>query len=179
VVRHSTERRGSGELLVTYAVRRTDPGEWGVIDDLYPQLRRFAAVAAPADMEPDDLLQEALVQLLRRHALSELDHPGAYLKRTMVNLAASHCRSMGSRRRALQRAAASGDLQAAAEYPSDLAELSVLPPQERAALYLAEVEGYRFQEIGLMLGCSEAAARKCASRARAHLRLTLASEERP
>ena len=36
-----------------------------------------------------------------------------------------------------------------------------------AALYLAEIEGYRFQEIGPMLGCSEVSARKSASRARA------------
>jgi len=164
---------------VTYAVRRTDPGEWEVIDGLYPVLRRFAAVAAPADMEPDDLLQEALVHVLRRHALSDLDHPGACLQRTMVNLAASHCRHMGARRRALNRAAASADYQASPSYPSDLAELLGLPPKERAALYLAEVEGYRFQEIGRMLGCSEGAARKSASRARARLRLTLATEDRP
>ena len=162
---------------MTYAVRRTDPGEWEIIDDLYPVLRRFAAVTAPADMEPDDLLQEALVHVLRRRALSDLDHPAAYLRRTMVNLAASHCRHMGARRRALQRAAASADLQADPAYPSDLAELFVLPPKERAALYLAEIEGYRFQEIGPMLGCSEVAARKSASRARARLRLSLATEE--
>jgi DNA-directed RNA polymerase specialized sigma24 family protein len=108
---------------VTHAVRRTDPGEWYVIGGLYPALRRFAAVAAPADMEPDDLLQEALVHVLRSHALSDLDHPGAYLKRTMVSLASSHCRHMGARRRTLQRAAASADLQADPAYPSDLAEL--------------------------------------------------------
>jgi len=158
-------------------VRRTDPGEWEIIDDLYPALRRFAAVAAPTDMEPDDLLQEALVHVLRRHALSDLDHPTAYLKRTMVNLAVSHCRHMGARRRALTRAAASADCQADATYPSDLDELLALPPKERAALYLAEVEGYHFQEIGHMLGCSEGAARKSASRARAHLRLSFATED--
>lgn len=164
---------------MTYAVRRTDPGEWGVIDDLYPSLRRFAAVVAPFDLEPDDLLQESLVHVLRRRALSELDEPAAYIRRVMVNLAASHCRQMGARRRALRRTAPSSNLQDRPAYPSDLDELSALPPLERAALYLAVVEGYRFQEIGLMLGCSEAAARKSASRARAHLRLALATEDRP
>jgi DNA-directed RNA polymerase specialized sigma24 family protein len=119
------------------------------------------------------------VHVLRRHAFSELDHPAAYLRRTMVNLAASHCRTMGARRRALQRAAASNSLEVSADYPSDLAELAALPPHERAALYLAEVEGYHFVEIGRMLGCSEAAARKSASRARDHLRLALAVEDRP
>lgn len=162
---------------MTRAVQRTDPEEWRVIDELYPSLRRFAAVTAPPDLEPDDLLQEALVKVLRKRALGELDHPAAYLQRTMVNLAASHSRSMGARRRALQRAAASRDLQADPAYPSDLAELHALPPMERAALYLAEVERYRFEEIGRMLGCSEAAARKSASRGRLRLRLALATED--
>ena len=164
---------------MTTAVRRTDPDEWRIVDELYASLRKFAAVVAPADLEPDDLLQEALVNVLRRHALSELDHPGAYLKRTMVNLAASHSRSMGRWRRLLPRVGGSQQEASSPDYPSDLAELYRLPSRERAALYLAEVEGYHFSEIGPLLGCTEAAARKSASRARAHLRLALATEERP
>ncbi len=35
---------------------RTEPDEWQIVDDLYPSLRRFAAVAAPSDLDPDDLL---------------------------------------------------------------------------------------------------------------------------
>jgi len=164
---------------MTTAVHRTDPDEWRIVDELYEGLRRFAAVAAPSDMDPDDLLQEALVNVLRRHALSELDHPGAYLKRTMVNLAASHSRSMGRWRRLLPRVGASQQEASSPDYPSDLAELYRLPSRERAALYLAEVEGYHFSEIGPLLGCTEAAARKSASRARAHLRLALVTEEQP
>lgn len=74
---------------MTDAVRRTGPDEWRVVDELYPSLRRFAAVTAPFDLDPDDLLQEALVKVLGRRALSDLDHPAAYLQRTMINLAAS------------------------------------------------------------------------------------------
>jgi RNA polymerase sigma-70 factor (ECF subfamily) len=159
-------------------VQRTDPDEWRIVEDLYPSLRRFAAVAAPFDMEPDDLLQEALVKVLSRRALGELDHPAAYLQRVMLNLAASHSRAMGARRRALARAVASHDPQVEPAYPSDLAYLYALPPTERAALYLAEVEGFRFEEIGRMLGCSEATARKRASRGRRRVRVTLATEDR-
>ncbi len=161
---------------MTSAVHRTQPDEWQIVDEMYPALRRFAAVAAPSDLEPDDLLQEALVRVLRRRALSELDNPAAYLRKTIVNLAASHSRSMGARRRALQRLAAS-DQSTEPTYPSDLAELYALPPKERAALYLAEVEGYRFEEIGRLLGCSETAARKSASRGRKRLRLAMATED--
>jgi RNA polymerase sigma-70 factor (ECF subfamily) len=161
---------------MTDAVRRTDPDEWQIIDDHYAALRRFAAVAAPFDLDPDDLLQEALVRMLKRKALSEIARPLPYLRATMLNLAASHNRSMGAQRRALMRLAAA-DRAPPNEYPSDLAELDALPPKERAALYLAEVEGYRFDEIARMTGCSVAAARKRASRGRRRLRRALALED--
>lgn len=38
------------------AVERTNREEWRLVDELYPSLRRFAAVTAPYDLEPDDLL---------------------------------------------------------------------------------------------------------------------------
>lgn len=179
-MRLSTEREGGVivKQAVQRAVQRADLEEWRILDDLYPALRRFAAVAAPADLEPDDLVQEALVKVLRRRSLSDLDHPSAYLRKTMVNLAASHYRRRGAERRALRRAATSHDLQTDPAYPSDVADLGELPPMQRAALYLAEVEGYRYDEIGQMLGCSRAAARKNASRGRERLRLVVALEDR-
>ncbi len=158
------------------AVERTDREEWRLVDELYPSLRRFAAVTAPYDMEPDDLLQEALVRVLHRRKLSDLDHPGAYLRRTMLNLAKSHNRRMGTLRRKMAVVGGGSDEAANPDYPSDLSQLLELPPTERAALYLAEVEGYHFDEIARMLDCSEAAARKRASRARKHLKLQLEAQ---
>ncbi len=32
-------------------------------------------------MDPDDLLQEAIARVLRRHRLTDLDQPGAYLRK--------------------------------------------------------------------------------------------------
>ncbi len=160
------------------AVQRTDADEWRIIDELYPSLRRFAAVAAPWDVEPDDLLQEALVKVLSKHPLSDLEHPAAYLRKTMISVAASHSRRMGAQRRALRRLAASEDGPSSPHYPSDLAELCRLPPKQRAVLYLAEVERWHFDEIARMLGCSESDARKSASRARKRLKLELAVEGR-
>lgn len=168
--------RGQKEANMVDLVQRTDPIEWQAIDELYPSLRRFAAVAAPSDMEPDDLLQEALVRVLAKHPLSELDHPAAYLRRVMINLAASHSRRMGVRRRVLRRWAGSEDLVSQPQYPTDMADLNYLPPRERAVLYLAEVEGFHYEEIARMLDCSPAAAKKGASRARRHLRGELAEE---
>lgn len=158
---------------------RTETDEWQIVDHLYPSLRRFAAVAAPSDLDPDDLLQEAMVAVLRARRLSDLDHPAAYLRKTILALAAGHSRRMGRRRFALNRYSASADAVAAPDYPSDLADLNQLSPRERSALYLHEIEGYRFAEIATMLGCSEAAAKKAGSRARRRLAAALTAEERP
>jgi RNA polymerase sigma-70 factor (ECF subfamily) len=155
---------------------RTERAEWAIVDEVYAPLRRFAAVVAPADLEPDDLLQEALVSVLRSHRLSDLDHPGAYLRKTVLNVAVTHNRRMGRRRRALTLYKAGENVQHSPEYPSDLAELSELPPRERGALYLHEVEGYRYSEIGEMLGCSEAAAKKAGTRGRRRFEQLFAEE---
>jgi DNA-directed RNA polymerase specialized sigma24 family protein len=132
-------------------------------------LRRFAAVVAAPDVEPDDLVQDALERALRLRPLCELDDPLSYLRRAMVNLAANDRRSFGRRRRALTllMRQAEPDL---ASYPSDLAVLGVLAPETRAVLYLAEVENWTYAEIGAQLGCTEAAARTRAARGRRVLR---------
>ena len=155
---------------------RTEQAEWAIVDEVYVPLRRFAAVVAPIDLDPDDLLQEALVRVLRAHRLSDLDHPGAYIRKTVLNVAVAHNGRMGRRRRALTLYGAEKDVGHLPVYPSDLAELSELPPRERGALYLHEVEGYRYSEIGDMLGCSEAAAKKAGARGRRRFERLLAEE---
>lgn len=143
--------------------------------ELYRPLRRFAAVVGPIEVDPDDLLQEAVARVLRRRRLTDLDNPGAYLRRTMVNLASNHRRTLAHRRRAMVRLEASGG-PVGDVYPSDLNELLRLSPKERAVLYLSEVEGYRYAEIGRLLGCSEATARKRAMRGRHRLYVQLVGE---
>jgi RNA polymerase sigma-70 factor (ECF subfamily) len=161
---------------VTDIARRTTPDEWRIVDELYKPLRRFAAVCAPPDLDPDDLLQEALVKVLTKRTLSSLDNPGAYLRRCLVNAAKSHSYRMGTQRRALTRWWASQQESTMPVYPSDLSALYALPVPERAALYLAEVEGYHFDEIAGLLGCKPSTARKRASRGRKRLRAVATSE---
>lgn len=142
----------------------------------YPGLRRFAAVTGPAEVDPDDLVQEALTRTMRTRHLGELDDPGAYVRRTIVNLAANERRRLGRRRRALRRVEAATATEPTA-YPSDIDDLLQLEPTTRAVLYLAEVEGRPFAEIGELLGLSETAARSQASRGRRRLRHLLDQEE--
>ena len=141
----------------------------GLFASIYPSLRAFAAVTGPVDVEPDDLVQEAVARTLRNHRLVDLDDAGAYLRRAIVNLAANRRRSMARFRLAFARLDRV-DEAAAAEYPSDMAELLRLDPEARGLLFMIEVEGHSYAEAALTLGITEEAARARAVRARRKLR---------
>ena len=87
-------------------------GDDAVFEHLYPGLRRWAAATGPADVDPDDLIQEAVARTLRHHALCDLDDPGAYLRRAIVNLAANHRRGLARWRSAVTRLAVTTSLDA-------------------------------------------------------------------
>jgi DNA-directed RNA polymerase specialized sigma24 family protein len=138
---------------------------------LYPALRRIAAIAGSFDIEPDDLVQEALMRTLRKGRLSDLDNPLASLRKTIVNLASDHRRSMGRRRKALDRL--SFEETSWPSYPADIEAILDLPPKQRAILYLVEVERVPYAEAAQQLGMTAAAARMLANRARKRARATL------
>ncbi len=139
-----------------------------VFAELYPHLRAFAAVVAPIEDDPDDLVQEALTRTLAAGPLVRLDNPRAYLCRAIANLASNRRRRLGTWRR-VRRRLPTGDA-VEPHYPSDLADLDHLEPLDRAVLYLADVEGETAGAIGALLGLTENAVRLRASRARRNLR---------
>lgn len=139
---------------------------------LYPSLRQFAAVTGSVDVEPDDLVQEAVARTLRSHRLVDLDDPGAYLRRAIVNLAANRRRSMARWRRAVARLDRVEEGQSP-DYASDLADLLRLAPKARALLFMVEVEGHSYADAADVLGITEEAARTRAARARRRLRADL------
>lgn len=143
---------------------------------LYPALRRFAGVVSGPGIDPDDLLQEALVRVVKRGRLAEIEHPAAYLRRTMLNLISSQRSRFRTERDALARSGGTTPASMQDPYPSDLSDLLRLPIETRAVLFLAEVEGFRYDEIAEMLGCSASTARKRASRGRRLLRTHLGLE---
>lgn len=136
-------------------------------DAVYPHLHRVACVAAPADVDPDDLVQDALVRFLALDDPKAVRSPRAFLITTVVNLASNHRRSWIRHRAALGRLRRPDD--ARTEFPSDLSDLLLLPPRERTVLYLHYVDGLSYNEIGELVGCSAEAARKAAQRGRTHL----------
>jgi RNA polymerase sigma-70 factor (ECF subfamily) len=145
-----------------------------LIRDLHASLCRFAAVVGPIETEPEDLVQEALCRAIRSGPLSRLEHPTAYLRRSILNLASNERRSAVRLRRALSRL--NPQMGSDDWYPSDVADLLRLPPQARAVVYMREVEGRGFAEIGEAIGCREATARATAARARRRLRELLSEE---
>jgi RNA polymerase sigma-70 factor (ECF subfamily) len=148
--------------------------EEALFASLYPALFRLACVVCPPEGDPDDLVQDATARALRRGPLTSLEHPKAYLRRSIVNLASNERRRLGRQRRAVQRLDRSEAVEAT--YASDLVELRALSPTTRAVLWLAEVEGAPYAEIGEQLGMSEDAARTRAARARAQLRHLMEGE---
>ena len=151
-----------------------DPADRKLVEEHYDTLRRFAAVTASRDIEPDDLLQEALVRALSKGPLSKREHPVAYIRRAIVNLAIDEARRRESRRSLMGRWVGRSEVVDA--YPSDIGILQELSPRARAIVYLAEIEGYRYSEIAEMLDCSEASARMGSMRARRRLKNVLAEE---
>lgn len=152
-------------------IEREPRSDFGILEKLYPQLRRFAAVVADLDVDPDDLVQDALCATLRRHALQELDQPAAYLKQAMVHAAASDRRRKSRWKSLLPRLV--GDGRSVDHYPSDLSDLDVLAPLDRAVLFLVDVERLPHEVAAGELGLTPGAVRKRASRARARLRAEL------
>ena len=143
----------------------------------YPELRRFAFVVADSDMDPEDVLHEALVRLLRRGHLDEIRDLELYGRRAISNEVSNRRRSFMRRRRAVSRFAADvRDDAVDPEWPSDLAELMHLGPTERAALYMFVVERRSHREIADVLGVAEGTSSSLVSRALVRLRAEVAEE---
>ena len=147
----------------------------GDFADLYEPLRRFASVVRSLDMDPDDLVQEALVRTLALQPIEELADPAAYLRTVIVRLVSNERRGAGRRRRAFQRLRREQEYESVG-YPSDLADLARLASPDRAAVYLAVVERRSHREIAEILGFTEDASRQRVSRALERLRSEISAE---
>ncbi len=123
------------------------------------------------DVEPDDLVQEALIRTLQKGPISDLNNPLAFLRKTIVNLASNQRRSLGRRRKALSRLSTEEGWMPS--YPTDIEALLDLHPRQRAILYLVEVEDVPYAEAAEQLGMTTEAARAMATRARKKARAAL------
>ena len=66
---------------------RCGADDLGSLRELYPAVRRFAAVVSRPDLDCGDLVQEAFTRALVARGQEDIRDLGAYLRRTVVNLA--------------------------------------------------------------------------------------------
>jgi RNA polymerase sigma-70 factor (sigma-E family) len=146
------------------------------------QLLRTAYLMAWDLAEAEDLVQETLLQVARRWPkVRTMEHPAAYARRLLVNLAIDSTQ---------KRARRSGELTAgggadATERPDHRAErdldsvdtqavlldaLAGLPARQRAIIVLRYWEDLPEAEVAAILGCSTGTVKSTASRGLARLR---------
>lgn len=139
------------------------------------QMYRTALAILGNREEARDAVQDALVRVLeKRPAFENEEHERAWLLRVTVNGCKSRLRSPWRKRRV--------DLSAALEIAEEtvqgeLAELSRLPPKDRAAIHLYYYEGYSTAEIAAMTSEAEGTIRSRLHRARQKLRRLLDEED--
>jgi RNA polymerase sigma factor (sigma-70 family) len=161
-------------------LRRRHPDRLGdedrnLVEELYPGLKRFASTVRLPGEDGNDLVQEAFFRVIRsRGSLTGLDHPAAYLRKTILHLAQDRHRSERRRRRAWAKLGAEQTELPA--YLWQLEELRLVSPKARAVLYLRIIEGWPYEDIARMLGCSQISVRVAASRGRQQLESVLSKE---
>jgi RNA polymerase sigma-70 factor (ECF subfamily) len=155
------------------AQERWGPERVAQLRELYEPLRRFAAVVGRYDVDPDDLVQDALARVLQRDP-GDIAELGPYVRRIVVNCATDERRRRSRASGAFQKLGApSGSPD---QYPSDLEDLMRLSPAVRALLYLVEIEGEPVSDAAALVGMAHGTARVALMRARRRLRGDLATE---
>lgn len=170
-------------------VAREGAGERGRLADLYRQhadaATRLAYLLTGDRALAEDLVQEAFVRLARR--LTHLRDPeafGAYLRKTIVNLANSHFRRRRVERVYLEKEASLRARTPAVADAPDVGTreemrtaLFTLPARQRAALVLRFYEDLPDERIAEILGCRRSTVRTLVRRGVVALRGELGGEE--
>ncbi len=148
-------------------------------------LLRTAYLVVWDPVEAEDLVQECLLAVARRWPrVRRMDHPHAYARRVLINLALD-----GAKRRTRHRQELVGDDAATlAAVPDEssarrlhavgvraelIEALATLPPRQRAVLVLRYFEDLSEGQVAELLGCSVGTVKSTASRALARLQATL------
>jgi RNA polymerase sigma-70 factor (ECF subfamily) len=160
------------EVAASTALTSVDDRAADGFDDLYREewspLLALGWSLTGSWSEAEELVQDAFADAYRRwDAVSALERPGAWVRRAVVNRAASHHRHRGVARRGLTRlgARAAVDADAAGSDrtgegaidqlgdPAFWAALRALPERQAAAVALHYLEDRSVVEIAEVLGC--------------------------
>ena len=151
-------------------------------------LLRTAYLVVWDPVEAEDLVQECLLAVARRWPrVRGMDHPHAYARRVLINLALD-----GAKRRTRRRQELVGDDAATLTAVPDessarrlnaigvraelIAALATLPPRQRAVLVLRYFEDLSEAQVAELLGCSVGTVKSTASRGLTRLQAALSPE---
>jgi RNA polymerase sigma-70 factor (sigma-E family) len=127
--------------------------------------------------EAEDLVQETLLKVARRwQRVSRMDHPAAYARRILINLALRGNPKRARRRTELSEARPGELARSAVSFDRDddlYAALAALPPRQRAVLVLRYFLDLPEAEVAAALECSLGTVKSTASRGLARLERTL------
>lgn len=148
--------------------------DWNtLVTDNEHKLYRAALAILGDPQEAEDAVQDAFLRYLEK-APAQLDSPGAWLMRVLVNGCKSRLRLKWRQVVGLpDTLAAQGP-----EERTELEELWQLPAADRAVIHLFYYEGYATGEIARMTGQRPGTVRARLSRARQRLKILLEGEER-
>ncbi len=146
------------------------PADWeALVLENENKLYRAALAILGQRQEAEDAVQDAFLTYLEK-APADLENPGGWLMRVLVNGAKSRLR-----RKWRQVLPLPEDLSVQGpEERRELEELWQLPPRDRAVIHLFYYQGYSAQEIAQMTGERPGTVRSRLSRARQRLRELLA-----
>ncbi|MFI6784018.1 SigE family RNA polymerase sigma factor [Micromonospora sp. NPDC050276] len=150
------------------------------VETRYMDLLRVAYHLTGSAQDAEDLVQAALVKVMRRWR--RIDDPMAYLRRVMIN---QHI-SIWRRHRlhevvtaVLPDRSARDMTEAVAERHALYEAMRALAPRTRAVIVLRYVVDLPEAEVAATLGCSLGSVKSRASRGLARLRLALSSDALP
>ncbi len=142
-----------------------------LVKDNANNLYRTALAILGHRQEAEDAVQDAFVKYLEK-APKDLENPGGWLMRVLVNGCKSRLRLKWRQVAQLPEDLAANDTQR-----QELEELWQLPPKDRAVIHLFYYVGYSTAEIASMTGQAEGSVRSRLSRARGKLRKLLETED--
>lgn len=140
-----------------------------VYEALWAPIARFAHLVAGSRAVGEDLAQEAFLGLYKH--FDRVEHPQAYLRRSVVNAATK------LRRSTLREAATLTEAREPVQLPPDVdhawALIAGLPPRQRAVLVLRFYNDLPEAEIAQLLGCRPGTVKSLCARALERLRKDL------
>jgi RNA polymerase sigma-70 factor (sigma-E family) len=155
------------------------------VTDRTAPLLRTACLITGNLTEAEDLVQEALLRVARHwRKVRCMEHPAAYARRILVNVALDGAAQRGRRKGELAVADSAGahdpvdtlaqrDLHKVDTRQELLGVLATLPARQRAVIVLRYWEDLPEAEVAEVLGCSTGTVKSTASRGLARLRATV------